>query len=36
MGQFYAGADVRHHVTSEKSGYDYDHTTAGVKLGFNF
>ena len=36
MGQFYAGADVRHHVTGEKSGVDYDHTTAGVKVGFNF
>lgn len=36
MGKFYAGADVRYHVTGEKGGVDYDHTTAGLKLGVNF
>jgi hypothetical protein len=36
LGKFYAGADVRYHATGEKQGVDYDHTTAGVKLGMNF
>jgi hypothetical protein len=35
-GAFYAGADVRYHVTGEKSGFDYDHMTAGLKVGVNF
>ena len=35
-GAFYAGADVRYHATGEKGGVDYDHTTAGIKLGVNF
>lgn len=36
VGVFYAGADLRYHVTGEKSGVDFDHTTAGLKLGVNF
>lgn len=35
-GAFYAGADLRYHVSSEKNGMDIDHTVAGVKVGINF
>ena len=35
-GQFFAGADVRYHSTTEKSGLDWDPTTVGMKVGVNF
>lgn len=36
VGRFYAGADLRYHATGERSGVDYDPTTLGLKVGFNF
>ena len=36
VGSFYAGADVRYHITGEKQGTDFDHMTAGLKAGVNF
>lgn len=35
-GALFLGADVRYHVTQNKSGADLDNWTAGVKLGINF
>jgi hypothetical protein len=35
-GAFYAGADLRKHSTSARSGVDLDPLTWGVKVGVNF